>query len=286
MATFTAGKAGNWSDTTVWGLQGVPQSGDTADLAGHVVTLDVEPTGSPSGTIEILDSRYDSITNSSGCLLASNSSLQILGTLNVSQGILKITGGLFFFTKLNLSSEGNVYITSTGQLVIQSRGLFTTISGSGFVIDLGGIFEPIQGTQLGKYIASNNILSTAGGNYVLPATNKVLTGTTYGVSNGTTGTLVALTDATIIADLNALMNPAGTGAKSVIVTCELSNGQKLNGVLTTLWLDNAMTQQIGAAQISDINGNTYWLLTNGQSYYVKFILSGITFSNPYGPYNA
>ena len=90
----------------------------------------------------------------------------------------------------------------------------------------------------------------------------------------------------ILTDLGNLLDPSSSGGTAVIVTCRLSNGQNVSGVTTTLFNDSGMTSQIGGSQISDNAGNTYWSLTASTSYYVKFVLTGITFSNPYGPYTS
>ena len=57
MSTITATKAGNWSDTTVWDLGRIPANGDTVDLHGYVVNLDVATipaTGTLAGIVNMV----------------------------------------------------------------------------------------------------------------------------------------------------------------------------------------------------------------------------------------
>ena len=52
MATITATKAGNWSDTSVWDLGRIPAAGDAVALAGYVIVWDAGVTRIPaSGTL-------------------------------------------------------------------------------------------------------------------------------------------------------------------------------------------------------------------------------------------
>jgi hypothetical protein len=42
MAKITATKAGNWNDAATWDLNRIPVVGDTIDLAGYLVTFDID----------------------------------------------------------------------------------------------------------------------------------------------------------------------------------------------------------------------------------------------------
>ena len=81
-------------------------------------------------------------------------------------------------------------------------------------------------------------------------------------------------------DLTPLLNPSGTGSTATTITVQLS-GVALPGVLVTVWVDQAMTSQVGGPQTTNGLGQVTFNLNSG-TYWISRTLSGITFSsNPY-----
>ncbi len=101
MATITATKAGNWSDTTVWDLGRIPAAGDDVALAGYVIVWDTALTRIPStsGTLTSISSTGtagqislaldDAAFHGGAGLYATTITA---GTKPTDYGILKVTG--------------------------------------------------------------------------------------------------------------------------------------------------------------------------------------------------
>jgi hypothetical protein len=215
MATITATKAGNWSDTTVWNGGVVPGDSDVADLYGYVIVMDI-PTIPVSGTLSsiISPARAGQLTlaMSGANTYAINATTITAGTksnggiIQVSgaalSAVLNVTGSIIGGTGygsagLQCSSTGTVNISGTvtgGSASVQAYGVYIlsgAINISNDVAGGGGV------NSYGVYNASTGSVTITG---------NVTGGTVayaYGVYNTSTGA-VTLNNCNLINKTNAV----------------------------------------------------------------------------------
>jgi hypothetical protein len=219
MATITATKAGNWSDTSVWDLGRVPQSGDDVALAGYVIVWDTSITRIPaSGSLASISS-----TGTAGqiSIALNDAAFHSGATLDVGTG--NITAGTkpTVFGLLLVTGATDHVLTITGNIVGGSNanafGLYA--SGSGSIILNGN--------------ATGGTGSYAQGIYADSSSPVTINGNTQGGSANASG-----------------FRNGGTGAVSISGTCTGGSGSEAFG----FW--NSST---GAATINgNVVGGTYY----------------------------
>ena len=198
MATITAAKAGNWSDTTVWNGGVVPGNGDTADLNGYVVAMDIA-TIPASGTLLAIQSpakagqltlALDTLGNSTiNATTITPGTVGTGGFIRVSGGpsnTLTINGniaagasrGVYFNSPSTLTVNGNVTGGSSGTT---SHGIYNL---AGTVNVIGNVTGGSSGTT------SHGIYNLAGTvNVIGNVTGGSNAAGTYGIYNTSTGAI-------------------------------------------------------------------------------------------------
>ena len=115
MATITAKADSSWSSTSTWNGGVVPGNGDTADLNGHRVTMDI-PTIPATGTLLALTG-----AGSNGILWLTTS-----GSGNYAINAATITGGsVGAGATIQIDGSGSGSLTINGNLVGSSDNNFT-----------------------------------------------------------------------------------------------------------------------------------------------------------------
>jgi hypothetical protein len=134
MATITAAKAGNWSDTSVWNGGVVPGNGDTADLNNYAITMDITTIPASGSLLGITDSSVGGagyITVALDTLGNSAINVNYSGATGIvpkknTTGVIQVTGTtsntLTVTSNLKNGAGANnsrsIYWNSTGKLVL------------------------------------------------------------------------------------------------------------------------------------------------------------------------
>ncbi|HHT9136805.1 MAG TPA: hypothetical protein ACFYEK_06100 [Candidatus Wunengus sp. YC60] len=186
MATITATKAGNWSDTTVWDLARVPQADDDVALAGYVIVWDTALTRIPAtGTLTSITS-----TGTAGQI-----------SLALDDAAFHSGAGLYATTiqcGTAPATYGIIYVTGTTDHVLT---IVTGSSPNGIVggsnVNAFGIYNPgtgtinITGDLTGGSGANTPAIHTAGSSTVVGNLfcGTGVSGSSYGFYNNGTGTI-------------------------------------------------------------------------------------------------
>jgi len=208
MATIIAAAAGNWSAGGTWTGGVVPGDGDTADLNGYVVTMDIA-TVPASGTLLSLisPSKAGQLT-----LAMSESNTYAINATTITAGTKTSTG------LINVSGAAPAAVlTVTGNI---------NASQSGGTNDCAGLVNSSTGTV---NIIGNILGGSGSGGY-----------TCYGCVNSSTGTVNVTGNVTGGSNLNGWgfgNNSTGT----VIVTGNITGGSYTNMNYPPYGLSNAST---------------------------------------------
>lgn len=258
MATITATKAGNWSDTSVWDLGRIPAADDDVALAGYVIVWDTAQTRIPAsgslasisstGTAGQISIALDDAAFHGGVTLD-------VGTGNITAGTKPATSGLILISGstdhvLNITgnlvggSNAGAYCVNhqgTGTINIVGNLTDSSTTSTGYAFHNGStatvnITGDLTGGAAGGYAFNNN------------AANGIfnVTGNVTGGSNGC-GIRVATTTASTISGILT----GGMGNNSWAVTCEgansnitLSSSSKLvQGTKSAAWNGKAPAWQ-------------------------------------------
>jgi hypothetical protein len=142
MATITATKAGNWSDTTVWDLSRVPAAGDDVALGGYVIVWDsgarIPATSGTLTSISSTGSAGQISLDLSSAFCDSGCSLYVTtftgGTGPATTGTLLVTGttsNVLTLTTTDITTSSNSYaVNHTGTGTINVYGNMTSVTGS------------------------------------------------------------------------------------------------------------------------------------------------------------
>jgi hypothetical protein len=159
MATITATKAGNWSDTSVWDLGRVPQADDDVALSGYVIVWDTSITRIPAtGSLASISS-----TGTAGQISIALDDAAFHGGATLDVGTGNITAG----TKP--ATSGLILITGTTDHVLNITG------------------NLVGGSNAGAYCVNHQGTGTI--NIVGNLTDSSTTSTGYAFNNGSTGTV-------------------------------------------------------------------------------------------------
>ena len=169
MATKYAQIDDSWSNsTTLWNDQpdgsgsdwSVPADGDTADLNGHTVVADVDPSGGSSG-ITVIDSV-------GGGTLYVSGYLYMYGTLDV-YGILYVNSGGYLNVNGTLNVGGTLYVNSGGHIVL-------------FGVDLGVYIDPTT-IPAPSDVRFGKVTGVSTGSLVGPSALNVRAGISYSIND-------------------------------------------------------------------------------------------------------
>jgi len=211
MATITAAKAGNWSDTTVWNGGVVPGNGDTADFNGFVIAMDIATIPASGTLLEIRSpAKVGQLTIALNALAN-----RVINATTITPGTVGATG----FIRVNdtttnsLTINGNtesgpsvgIYRNSNGPLFI--NGNLTGGTGNyhyGLVNQTIGAITMIGNLTGGSGMLAYGLYNTL--NAPLTITGNIIGGSglaAYGVNNAGTE-LITLNNCNLINGLGAV----------------------------------------------------------------------------------
>ena len=247
MATITATKAGNWSDTTVWDLGRIPEAGDDVALAGYVIVWDTAQTRIPAtGTLTSISSTGKAgqislalddaafhggasiyaTTITAGTKPATSGIILISGTTDhiitittgteAGQGVFGGAGSTANTYGINHNSTGtlNFIGRSTGGNLTNNEGIYSNVAG---IINVtGNLYGNPMGYQSRGLYNNNGTVNVTGNIYGGSGTGLLQYGlwnvsgtvTIDGIINGGTG----------VGDGYGIMNSAGNVTLSANTT--------------------------------------------------------------------
>ena len=224
--TFTWDGTSNAWASDHWGRSGVAPKwpGDSGSTTGDTVICNLSgaqspPTAGPASALTVLYASMSGFTTAAWTNLTVTMKL-MLGISNSASSPLSYTG------KVGSSCTVCGGIGSGSNLI--------TVYGLPFA-DIVPFFT--QDFAFGASFSLDGIISSAGGNYVLPPSAAVSSTQTYGVSNGTTGGLAAahIMDATYgTLSASSVLSTAGgnyyaPAAASVVSTATFGVGNTTRG---------------------------------------------------------
>lgn len=200
MATITAASAGNWSATSTWAGGVVPGNGDTADLNGKVVVMNIatipasgtllalKSTGagqltvnlSTLGTAAINATTITAGTNTSGMIVISNN-----GTITITGNLIGGTATGADCVVMNGDGNGGNLIlvgNATGGTPANTHGIVEYSNSSGGVVTITGNLKGGSGASTGGLEGKGTDVT------------YTITGTITGGSNNSVGTSFGLVD--------------------------------------------------------------------------------------------